>query len=95
MFNDGLFNGDISYAFQSVLPYYVSVVTNTDYYSTIGVLFQAVYGITMFVAPTSVILMTTLSYLDIPYTKWLASIWKFVVEFLVIVLIVVGILVLL
>ena len=91
----GLFNGDISYAFQSVVPYYVSVVTNTDYYSTIGVLFQAVYGITMFVAPTSVILMTTLAYLDIPYTKWLASIWKFVVEFLVIVLIVVGILVLL
>ena len=91
----GLFNGDISYAFQSVVPYYVSVVTNTDYYSTIGVLFQAVYGITMFVAPTSIILMTTLAYLDIPYTKWLASIWKFVVEFLVIVLIVVGILVLL
>lgn len=91
----GLFNGDISYAFQSVVPYYVSVVTNTDYYSTIGVLFQAVYGITMFVAPTSIILMTTLAYLDIPYTKWLASIWKFVVELLVIVLIVVGILVLL
>ena len=91
----GLFNGDISYALQSVVPYYVSVVTNTDYYSTIGVLFQAVYGITMFVAPTSVILMTTLAYLDIPYTKWLASIWKFVVEFLVVILIVIGILVLL
>ena len=91
----GLFNGDISYAFQSVLPYYVSVVTNTDYYSTIGVLYQACYGIVMFVAPTSVILMTTLAYLDIPYTKWLSNIWKFVVEFLVIVLIVVAILVLL
>ena len=91
----GLFNGDISYAFQSVLPYYASVVTNTDYYSTIGVLYQACYGIVMFVAPTSVILMTTLAYLDIPYTKWLANIWKFVVEFLVIVLIVVAILVLL
>ena len=91
----GLFNGDISYAFQSVLPYYASVVTNTDYYSTIGVLYQACYGIVMFVAPTSVILMTTLAYLDIPYTKWLANIWKFVVEFLVIVLIVGAILVLL
>ena len=91
----GLFNGDISYAFQSVLPYYTSVVTNTDYYSTIGVLFQACYGIVMFVAPTSVILMTTLAYLDIPYTKWLANIWKFLVEFLVVVLIVVAILVLL
>ena len=91
----GLFNGDISYAFKSVLPYYVSVVTNTDYYSTIGVLYQACYGIVMFVAPTSVILMTTLAYLDIPYTKWLANIWKFLVEFLVIVLIVVAILVLL
>ncbi len=91
----GLFNGDISYSFQAVLPYYVSVVTNTTYYSTIAVLFQSVYGIVMFVAPTSVILMVTLTYLDIPYTKWLKNIWKFLVEYLVIVLIVIAILVLL
>ena len=29
------------------------------------------------IAPTSVILMIGLSYLDIPYTKWLKYIWKF------------------
>ena len=91
----GLFNGDVSYAFQSVIPYYVTVVTNTDYYSTIAVLFQTMYGVVMFVAPTSVILMTTLAYLDIPYTKWLTNIWKFVVELLAIILIVIVILVLL
>ena len=91
----GLFNGDIAYAFQSSIPYFVSVVTNKEVYSAVGVLFQAVYGTTMLVAPTSLILMVVLTYLDIPYTKWLKNIWKFVVELLVIVIIVALILVLL
>lgn len=91
----GLFNGDIAYSLQSVLPYYTSVVTNTDFYSAIGVLFQSVYGVTMLVAPTSLTLMVVLTYLDIPYTKWLKSIWKFLLEFFVLILIVIAILVLL
>ena len=49
----------------------------------------------MLVAPTSLILMVVLTYLDIPYTKWLKNIWKFVVELLVIVIIVTLILILL
>ena len=91
----GLFNGDIAYSLQSVLPYYTSVVTNTDFYSAIGVLFQSVYGVTMLVAPTSLTLMVVLTYLDIPYTKWLKNIWKFLLEFFVLILIVIAILVLL
>ena len=35
------------------------------------------YSIVALIAPTSVILMIGLSYLDIPYTKWLKYIWKF------------------
>lgn len=90
-----LFNGDAAYAFQSVLPYFTSVVTNTEFYSTIGVLFQSVYGVTMLVAPTSLILMLVLTYLDLPYLNWLKNTWKFVLEFFAIILIVVVILVLL
>lgn len=90
-----LFNGDAAYAFQSVLPYFTSVVTNSEFYSTVGVLFQALYGVTMLVAPTSLMLMIVLTYLDIPYLKWLKSTWKFILEFFAIIMIVVVILVLL
>lgn len=89
------FNVDPSYAFQSVLMYLTSVVTDTASYPVIGVIFQSMYGFTMLFAPTSVILMVALSYLDIPYKKWLKTIWKLLLEFLVILLIVFTILVLL
>ena len=89
------FNFEASYVFQSVLPYYASVVTNSANYPLVGVIFQSMYGFTMLFAPTSVILMVVLSYLDIPYKKWLKTIWKLLLEFLVILLIVFTILVLL
>lgn len=89
-----LFNSDPSYAFQSVLPYLTSVVTNSENYSIIAVVFQSIYGLTMLVAPTSLILMGVLSYLGVSYKKWLKTIWKLVVEFLVVLLIIFTILVL-
>ena len=49
----------------------------------------------MLVAPTSLILMLVLTYLDLPYLNWLKNTWKFVLEFFAIILIVVVILVLL
>ena len=81
-----LFNADPSYSFQSVLPYFVSVVK--DHQDIVAVIFQAMYGLTMLVAPTSLILMGTLSYLDVSYKNWWKAIWKLFVELLVILLIV-------
>lgn len=83
-----IFNVDPSYTFQSVLIYLASVVTDNTVYPVIGVIFQAMYGFTMLFAPTSVILMVVLSYLDIPYTKWIKTIWKLLLEVLVVLLIV-------
>ena len=40
-----IFNGDPLYAFYSVLPYFVSVVTDTNNYQLVAVIFQAIYGI--------------------------------------------------
>lgn len=88
-----LFNIDAAYAFNSALPYLASLVDSSTY-SIIGVIFQAFYGVTMLAAPTSLILMMVLSYLDIPYCKWLKSIWKLLVELVVVVAIVIMILVL-
>ena len=65
-----IFNGDPVYAFYSVLPYFVSVVTDTNYYQMIAVIFQALYGIVTLVAPTSIPLMLTLAYTGASYKDW-------------------------
>ena len=48
----------------------------------------------MLVAPTSVVLMTVLSYLDIPYKTWFKNIWKLLLELVVVLAIIFVILVL-
>jgi uncharacterized ion transporter superfamily protein YfcC len=83
-----LFNADITYSFYSVLPYYVSLFTNTDNYAVVGIIFQAMYGLTMLVAPTSLVLMATLAYLNVSYKEWLKNIWKLLLELFVIFLII-------
>ncbi len=40
-------------------------------------LFTAGYSIIQVIAPTSVLLMVALTYLNVPYTKWLKEIWKY------------------
>ncbi len=83
-----IFNGDPLYAFYSVLPYFVSVVTNTDNYQLIAVIFQSLYGIVTLVAPTSIPLMLTLSYTNTSYKDWFKYIWKLLVALLVLAFIV-------
>ena len=88
------FNVDPAYAFQSSLPYLASIVTNADNYPIVAVVYQAAYGLTMLVAPTSLVLMGMLSYLKVPYSKWFKTIWKLALELLVLLLIVFTILIL-
>ncbi len=78
----GFFNVDPTYAFQSAVPYLQSLVSDKSAYPTITLIFQSMYGLVMLVAPTSVVLMTTLSYLNISYTEWLKHIWKVALEIL-------------
>ena len=83
-----LFNVEPMYAAQSTLPYVTTVITDASTYPIIAVMFQAVYGLVMIIAPTSVILLGTLTYLDIPYTQWIKHIWKLFLELLGVLLIV-------
>ena len=79
-----IFNGDPLYAFYSVLPYFVSVVTDTNNYQLVALIFQTIYGIVTLVAPTSIPLMVTLAYTKVPYGSWLKYIWKLLVALLVV-----------
>ena len=80
---------ELYYAATNVLPYATGVLyttLNTSEITIISVIFQSMYGLATLIAPTSVILLVTLSYLHIPYGKWLKSNWKLIVELLVLLL---------
>ena len=83
-----VFNIECVYTAQSTLPYVTSIVTDSTLYPLLSVIFQAVYGLTMLVAPTSVILLGTLTYLDVSYTQWLKHIWKLFLELLLVLVVV-------
>ena len=61
-----------------VLPYILTVYTELGQSDLrlLAAIWQGMFGLTMLVAPTSVALMATLSYLNVPYHKWLKGVWK-------------------
>ena len=66
-------------------PYIASAAGQTVVASSIvtALLWQAIGGFAVIFAPTSVILMITLSYLNISYGKWLKATWPMILELLV------------
>lgn len=81
-----LFHVDFGFA-----GYALGDILTTTYgtYSNIGILiYVTIHGLIQFVAPTSAILFIGLSYLDIPYKKWLKYIWQFALLMLVLLLII-------
>ncbi|MBQ8131574.1 MAG: hypothetical protein IJ193_03695 [Bacilli bacterium] len=88
------FNYDPYYAFQLIVPYISGITKNTEAYGMIAVISQAMYGFTMLIAPTSLVLMGTLSYLKVSYKDWLKNTWKFLLELLVVFLVIFTVLVL-
>ena len=81
----------------TVEPYYgpvtaISYVTSSAVIAgntgIVALVWQTMYGLAMLVAPTSVVLLVTLSYLDISYSSWIKAIWKLFLELLVVILII-------
>ena len=86
------FSVESYYVGTGLVPYVLSLAeaTNANIMG-ISLMSQAFYGIAMLVAPTSVVLMATLAYLNIPYQKWLKSVWKLLLVLAVIALILIKI----
>ena len=61
---------------------YIQAVTTTSTIGLIALIWQSMYGVTMLIAPTSIVLVATLAYLDVPYSKWMKAIWKLLLELL-------------
>ncbi len=83
-----LFHIDYDYTIYYVLSIYSATYTKAAELKTVALLAQSIYGLSMLVAPTSIMLILGLEYLEIPYKNWLKFIWKFVVALLVIILLI-------
>ena len=76
---------DILYVANYVVAQLAATTTNQV---LVGVLVQSLYGLTMFVVPTSAMLVLGLSYLNIPYKEYLKKVWTLLLELLVAILII-------
>lgn len=85
---NSLFYNDFPYVLNSIAAPVTTLVKDTTTYSLIGIIFQSIYGLLMFILPTSVLLVGGLVYLGIPLKEWLKYIWKFIVQVFVILLII-------
>ena len=81
-------NVDIYYISIGIFSPIVTNLTESANLSIYAVMFQSVYGLIQFFGPTSILLIIGLSYLDVPYKTWLKYIWRFVLELIIVVLLV-------
>lgn len=49
---------------------------------------QAVYGLAMFITPSSVLLILGLTYFDISFKDYFKTIWKYLVKVLLVIIII-------
>ena len=67
----------------------------TEHITLMALVQQTVHGLVNLVAPTSIILVAGLKYLDVSYKDWLKNIYKYVLLALLIILIIIIIMTLL
>ena len=78
-----ILNVDIYYVTSGVFSNIATSLTDKANLSVYAVMFQGLYGIVQFVGPTSILLIAGISYLEVPYKTWLSYIWRFIVELLI------------
>lgn len=93
MFISSLFGVELQYATQLSSTYLVANASTNITAGNLAVLNQAIYGLSQFFVPTSVVLMLGLSYLDIKYKEWFKFIWKFLLAMLFVIIVLIVILV--
>lgn len=77
---------DIYYYPQYVLEYFASFKDVNP--NVLSVLFVSIYSVAMLIAPTSILLITTLQNTDTKYVDWVKFIWKLFLALLLVVFIV-------
>lgn len=83
-----ILNVDLFYVVAGVFSPLVSSLTDKANLNVYAVLFQSIYGLVQIFGPTSILLIVSLSYLDVPYSKWLKYIWRFVLSLFIVIFII-------
>jgi len=87
----GLFSVEYQYAVSLSGLYFVT--TYPDLTNQMSILMQSTFGLAMFFAPTSAIMLIGLSFSDISYKEWLKYIWQFILIMLVVIIVIMFIIV--
>ena len=95
MFIGSIFNIDAYYTSAALLPYVTSIITDTSIYPLVGFICQAMQGLALLIAPTSIVLLGVIGYLKISYVEWFKNIWKIFLELFIIAFILITIVVVL
>ena len=78
-----ILNVDTTWILAGAFSPIVKLITDESIYSSVAVLFQGIHGLSLLVAPTSLILIIYLTYFDVPYTTWLKYIWRFILSLVI------------
>ena len=89
-----ILNVDTTWILAGAFSPITTLITDESVYSSVAVLLQGIHGLSLLIAPTSLILIIYLTYFDVPYTTWLKYIWRFILS-LIILLVLVTVLVVL
>ena len=83
-----LFTVESYYGVVTAASYLMTSTVMTGNMGIIALVWQTMYGLVMLITPTSVVLLATLAYTDVSYTKWIKAIWKLFLELFAMILIV-------
>ena len=83
-----IINVDLFYIVAGVVSPIVTSLTDNANLNVYAVLFQSFYGLLQICGPTSILLIVTLSYLEVPYSKWLKYIWRFILYMFILIFVV-------
>ena len=61
---------------------------DTNVIPVVALIFQAIYGLVMIIAPTSIFLLVGLSYFKVSYKEWFNYIWKYALLMLGVVIVI-------
>ena len=76
---------DTFYSISGVVSPTVSALTDKANLNVYAFMFKSLSGLVQIIGPTSLFLIVGLSYLEVPYKKWLKYIWRFVLALFILI----------
>ena len=78
-------NVDLYYTSAGIFTPIVSALSDSANLQVFAIIFQSFYGLVQIIGPTSILLVVTLTYFEVPYKDWLKNIWRLVLELFIII----------